>query len=165
MTMLPLVEKIEQNDRMVWEAYPAWPQFSWLYLLSTLTALRGALLFRFGVDGWQIWIVGAGLLMACAIILRRWAHYELTRDALTVRNGYTGREIQCIALHDVSDITVHQGIVAGLFGIGTLVIHSRTTDRQLFLRGVVDPDTMKLRIRASAWMSHQTAANSHPAPT
>lgn len=165
MTMLPLVEKTEQNDRMVWEAYPAWAQFSWLYLLSTLTALRGALLFRFGVDGWQMWIVGAGLLIACAAILRRWAHYELTSDALTVRNGYTGREIQSIPLHDVSDITVQQGIVAGFFGIGTVVIRSRTTDRLLFLRGVVDPETIKHRIQASAWRNRATAANSHPTPT
>ena len=165
MTMLPLVEKTEQNDRMVWEAYPAWPQFSWLYLLSTLTALRGALLFRFGVDGWLTWLVGAGLLIACAAILRRWAHYELTSDALTVRNGYTGREIQSIPLHDVGDITVQQGIVAGFFGIGTVVIRSRMTDRLLFLRGVVDPETIKYHIQASAWRNRATAANSYPTPT
>ncbi|MBH0198905.1 MAG: PH domain-containing protein [Nitrospira sp.] len=112
-----------------------------------------------------MWIVGAGLLVACAAILRRWAHYELTRDDLTVRNGYTGCEIQSIPLHDVGDITVQQGIVAEFFGIGTLVIRSRTTDRLLFLRGVVDPETMKLRIRASAWRSHRAEANSHLAPT
>lgn len=162
--MFPLVEKADQDDRMLWEAYPAWPQFSWLYLLSALTALRGALLFRFGVDGWQMWMVGAGLLIVCAAILRRWAHYELTRETLMVRNGYTGREIQSISLHDVSGITVQQGIVAEFFGIGTLVISSRTTDRRLFLRGVIDPESMKLRIQASAWRSARAAANS-PAPT
>lgn len=160
--MLHLVEKTEQDHRMLWEAYPAWAQFIWLYLLSALTALRGALLFRFGMDGWQMWIVGAGLLIACAVILRRWAHYELTRDELTVRNGYTGREIQSLPLHDVGDITVQQGIVAEFFGIGTLVIRSCTTDRLLFLRGVVNPETMKLRIRASAWRSHRTAAEPPP---
>lgn len=165
MTMRHLVEQTERDHRMLWEAYPAWAQFSWLYLLSALSVLRGALLFRFGVDGWQMWIVGAGLLIACAVILRRWAHYELTRDALTVRNGYTGREIQSIPLHDVSDTTVQQGIVAEFFGIGTLVVRSRTTDRLLFLRGVVDPETMRLRIQASAWRSHRTAANSHGTPT
>jgi len=165
MTMLPLVEKTEHDDRMVWEAYPAWAQFSWLYLLSALTALRGALLFRFGVHGWQTWLVGAGLLIACAAILRRWAHYELTRDGLTVRNGYTGRKIQSIALHDVSDITVQQGIVGEFFGIGTLVVRSRTTDRLLFLRGVVDPETIKHRIQASVWRNRATAADSHATPT
>jgi membrane protein YdbS with pleckstrin-like domain len=165
MTMRHLVEQTERDHRMLWEVYPAWAQFSWLYLLSALSVLRGALLFRFGVDGWQMWIVGAGLLIACAVILRRWAHYELTRDALTVRNGYTGREIQSIPLHDVSDTTVQQGIVAEFFGIGTLVIRSRTTDRLLFLRGVVDPETMTLRIRASVWRSHRTAADSQRAPT
>lgn len=165
MTMLPLVEKTEQDDRTVWEAYPAWAQFSWLYFLSALTALRGILLFRFGIQGWQTWLVGAGLLIACAAILRRWAHYELTRDRLTVRNGYTGREIQSVALHDVSEITVQQGIVGEFFGIGALAIRSRTTDRVLFLRGLVDPETIKHRIQTSAWRSRTTAVNSHPAPT
>lgn len=165
MTTFHLVEKTTQDNQMLWEAFPSWAQFSWLYLLSALTALRGALLFRFGMDGWQMWIVGAGLLIACAAILRRWAHYELTRDKLTIRNGYTRREIQSIPLHDLGDITVQQGIVAEFFGIGTLVIRSRSTDRLLFLRGVVEPETMKLRVRASAWRSLQTAANSHPAPT
>lgn len=150
---------------MLWEAYPAWAQFSWLYLLSALTALRSALLFWFGAGGWQMWIVGVGLLIACAAILRRWAHYELTSDTLMVRNGYTGREIQSIPLHDVGDITVQQGIGAGFFGIGTLVIRSRTTDRLLFLRGVVDPETIRLRIRASAWRSHPEAMHSQPAST
>jgi len=164
MTILHLVEKTEQDDRMIWEAYPAWAQFSWLYLLSALTALRGLLLFRFGVDGWQMWLVGAGLLIACAAILRRWAHYELTKDALTVRNGYTGCEIQSMPLHDVSDITVQQGIVAEFFGIGTLVVRSRTTEPRLFLRGIDDPETLKLRIKASAWRSQGTAAHSGPAP-
>ena len=164
MTMLHFVEKTEQDDRMIWEAYPAWAQFSWLYLMSALTALRGALLFRFGVDGWQMWIVGAALFIAWAAILRRWAHYELKRDGLTVRNGYTGREIQSMPLHDVSDIAVQQGIVAGFFGIGTLVVHSRTKGRPLFLRGVVDPDALKQRILASVWRSRTAAVNSPPAP-
>ena len=164
MTMHHLVEKTEQNHRLLWEAYPAWAQFSWLYLMSALTALRGALLFRFGVDGWQMWIVGAGLLITCAAILRRWAHYELTKDALTVRNGYTGREIHSIPLQDVGDITVQQGIVAGFFGIGTLVIRSRTTGRPIPLRGVVDPETIKHRIQTSAWRSRTTAVDSHPTP-
>ena len=165
MTTFHLVEKTTQDNQMLWEAFPSWAQFSWLYLLSALTALRGALLFRFGMDGWQMWIVGAGLLIACAAILRRWAHYEMTKDKLTIRNGYTRHEIQSIPLHDLGDITVQQGIVAEFFGIGTLVIRSRSTDRLLFLRGVVEPETMKLRVRASAWRSLQTAANSHPAPT
>jgi len=163
MTTLHLVEKTEPEQGMVWEAYPSWAQFSWLYLLSAVSALRGALFFRFGVGGWEMWIVGTGLLIACAAIARHWAHYELTRDELTVRNGYTGQGIQSIPLHDVSDVTVQQGVVADFFGIGTLIVHSRTRDRLLLLRGVADPEEVKIRIQASAWRSNR-AASSPPAP-
>ncbi len=41
----------QQEDQPVWEAYPSWAHFSWLYLLSAISALRGALFFRFGVGG------------------------------------------------------------------------------------------------------------------
>jgi hypothetical protein len=55
----------------------------------------------------------AGLLVACAAIVRRWVHYELTRDQLTVRNGNTGHEIQSIPVENARRINVQQGIVAG----------------------------------------------------
>ena len=104
-----------------WEAYTSWAHFSWLYLLSAVSALRSALFFKLGVDGWETWIIGAGILLACAAILRHWAHYELTDDQVTVRNGYTGREIQSIPLSDVGHVDIQQGIVADFFGIGTVL--------------------------------------------
>lgn len=133
---------------MVWEAFPSWAQFSWLYLLSALSALRGALFHRFGLGGWEMWMIGAGILLACAALLRHWAHYELTRDQIMVRNGYTGHVIQSILLSDVCEMTIRQGFVAQYFGIGTLVIHSRTPDRTISLRGVCDPEDVKIRIEA-----------------
>jgi membrane protein YdbS with pleckstrin-like domain len=163
MTTLRLIEKTEQEQRVAWEAYPSWAQFSWLFLLSALSALRGALFFRFGVEGREMWVVGAGLLIVCAAILRRWAHYELTRDRIIVRNGYTGHEIQSMSLNEVGDVRVQQGPVASFFEIATLVISSRATDRLLSLRGVSHPEELKIRIQASAWRNHRAATNSHPA--
>lgn len=162
MTTLHLVEKTESEPRTVWESYPSWAQFSWLFLLSAICALRGAMFFHFGVDGWQMWLVGAGLLIAWAAVLRRWAHYQLTKDQLTVRNSYTGRAIHTISISDISDVTLQQGVVAAYFGIGTLVIHSRATDRLVTLRGVPDPEDVKIRIQASAWRSNRMGENSHP---
>jgi membrane protein YdbS with pleckstrin-like domain len=153
----------QQEDQRVWEAYPSWAQFSWLYLLSAVSALRGAMFYRFGVAGWEMWMVGAGVLIGCAAILRRWAHYEFTRDQIIVRNGYTGREIQSVLLSDISEVTVRQGIVAEFFGIGTLVIHSRTTDRLLLFRGVSNPEEVKIRIEALTWKRQRTARSSQPA--
>lgn len=163
-TTLHLVEKTEQEQRVVWEAYPAWAQFSWLFFLSALSALRAAFFFRFGVTGWEVWLWGAGLLIACAALLRRWAHYELTRDQLTVRNGYTGHDIHAMSVGDIRDVTVQQGVVAGVFGIGTLSVHSRATDRVIALRGVLDPEEVKIRIEALAWKHNRTVTTPHSTP-
>jgi uncharacterized membrane protein YdbT with pleckstrin-like domain len=148
--MALIMEEREPGRLVVWEAFPSWAQFTWLYLMSALSALRAALLYRFGVGGWEMWMIGAGVLLACVVALRRWAHYELTRDQIVVRNGYTGRVIQSILLSDIREVTIRQGFVAQFFGIGTLVIHSRTPDRNLSLRGVCDPEEVKIRIQALA---------------
>ncbi len=146
--MALIMEKREPSRMVVWEAFPSWAQFAWLYLMSGLSAIRAALLHRFGVGGWEMWMVGAGVLLACVVALRRWAHYELTRDQIVVRNGYTGRVIQSMLLSDIREVTIRQGFVARFFEIGTLVIHSRTPDRTISLRGVCDPEDVKMRIEA-----------------
>ncbi len=160
MASIHLVGKTEPAPRIVWEAFPSWAQFSWLYLLSAVCALRAGLFYRYGVEGWEMWLWGAGMLIVFAVLLRRWARYCLTEERIALRNGYTGREIQSLPLSDVSDVTIRQGLVAGFFGIGTLVIQPRTTDRVLTLRGVSDPDEVKGRIEASARRRNQTASRS-----
>jgi uncharacterized membrane protein YdbT with pleckstrin-like domain len=137
---------------------------TWPYLVSAVSALRGAPFYRLNVGGWEIWIIGDGLLLTCAATLRRGAHYELTSKQLVVRNGFTGHEIQSIPLSDVSDVVVRQGIVAGFFGIGTVFVRVRSTDRLLSLGGVNDPDAVKIRIETPASKLHgptrQAPANS-----
>jgi len=158
MTTLHAVDKLEPEPRVVWEAYPSWAQFAWLYLLSAVSALRGALFFKFGVGGWEMWVLGSGILLICAAILRRWAHYELTRDEIMVRNGYTGGEIQSIPLNDVGEVEVQQGVIADFLGIGRLVVRPRSHDRLLSLRGVSDPEEIKIRIKAMAWKRNRTGS-------
>ncbi len=131
------MEKQEPERPVVWEVFPSWAQFSWLYFMSALSALRAALLHRFGVDGWEMWVIGAGILLACAIFLRHWGHYELTRDQIMVRNGYTGRVIQSILLSDIREVTIRQGFVAQFFGIGTLVIRSQIFGSNALIAGSV----------------------------
>jgi membrane protein YdbS with pleckstrin-like domain len=145
-----------QQQQLVWEGFPSWAQFAWLYLLSAVSALRGGLFFKFGVEGWEMWILGAGLLLVCAAILRHWAHYEISQGQITVRNGYTRHEIQSIPLSDVGDVEVQQGRVADFFEIGTVVVHPRSNDRLLSLRGVNDPEEIKIRIKALAWKHNRT---------
>ena len=160
MTTLDLADDKAQNAHVVWQSFPSWAQFSWLYLLSAVSALRGAMVFRFDVEGWELWMIGASLLLVCAAILRRWAHYELHRERLVVRNGYTGSEIQSVPLTEVRAVVVQQGVVAEFFGIGTVAVSSASPDRSVSVRGVREPEDVKIRIQAAAW--RQTRAMDGP---
>src|SRR5690349_22127025 len=46
-----------EDPNLRWEAYASWAHFSWLYLLSAVSALRSALFFKLGVEGWETWIM------------------------------------------------------------------------------------------------------------
>jgi membrane protein YdbS with pleckstrin-like domain len=149
------VGSTEPEARVLWEGFPSWAQFTWLYLLAALTALRGALFFRFGLSGWEWWIAGGVMLLVCAAILRRWARYEITREHVATRNGYTGREIQSIPLNDIGNVSLRQGMVAGFFDIGTLAVQAKNADREIILRGVADPEAVKIKIEALAGLYHR----------
>lgn len=162
MTTLHLVKNTEAEQHAVWEAFPSWAHFMWLYFLSALSALRGALFFRFEVGGWEMWVMGAGILLTCVAVLRHWAHYELMLDRITVRNHYTGREIHSLPLSAVGEVEVRQGPVADFFGIGTVLIHARSSDRLVTLRGVKEPEEVKIRLEALAWKRRVVAARQAP---
>ena len=136
------------GETVRWTAYPSWRQFTWLYFLSLMVGLRGWLVLRFGVSGGEVWVVGAAILLVCAAILRYWAQYSLTSHRVVVRNGYTGREIQAIAISEIREVTIAQGPVARFMGIGTLVLHNMSGERFLSLRGISDPEVIKTRIEA-----------------
>ena len=131
-----------------WSAYPSWRQFMWLYLLSLLSGLRGWLFLWFGFIGGEAWVAGAAILLACAAILRHWAQYSLTSQRVIVRNGYTGREIQAMAISEIREVTIAQGPLAQFMGIGTLLLESMSGDRFLSLRGISNPEVIKIRIEA-----------------
>ena len=65
-----------------------------------------------------------------------------------MKNGYTGRDLQVLALDDIADVTVNQGPIAQFLDIGTVVIKSASGDRVLSLRGVREPEVIKTRIDA-----------------
>lgn len=95
-----------------------------------------------------MWIAGAAILLVLAAILRHWARYSLTSQRVIVRNWYTGREIQAMAISEIREVTITQGPIAQFMDIGTLVLHSLSGDRLLSLRGVSDPKVIKTRIEA-----------------
>ncbi len=141
-------EDQSEPERIVWQGFPSWGQFSWLYFFSLLSAFRGLLLFRFGLFGWEMWIGGAVTLLIVAFLLRRWALYILTPTRLIIRNGYTGHDIDMVKLEKIHSITLQEGFIDRMWGIGTLVIRTEEKDRVLRLRGLKNPDVVEAKIKA-----------------
>lgn len=93
-------------------------------------------------------MVGAGLLLGVAVILRYWAKYLITPSQVIIRNGYSGKTIRC-ANHDIiHSIEVMQGPFAKFFGIGTVVIQCHDSDHTLRFRGIKDPAIVETKLRA-----------------
>ncbi len=136
------------DEHVIWKSYPSWRQFAWLYLMSLLAVLRGAVLVAFDVPGSETWIGGALALMACAPLLRRWMYYVLTSRRVVLRNGYTGRDIRGLEFEQIRAMSISQGPIAKMLGIGTVVIQAADGERLVSFRGIKDADAVKARIQA-----------------
>jgi membrane protein YdbS with pleckstrin-like domain len=137
-----------ESERILWDAYPSWGQFSWLYFLSLWTASRGMIFLYAEVPGWEIWVVGAGLLLGVAVGLRYWAKYLITSRQVIIRNGYSGKTIRCANLDMIHSVEVMQGPLAKFLGIGTVVIQCHDSNQTLRFRGIKDPEIVESKLRA-----------------
>ena len=137
------------KEPVLWEGSAAWSQFIWLYLIAGIMMLRVTLLVRSSLSGWSGWLVGAVTLLGTAAALRRWGRYVVTSRRIVLRNGWTGRDIQSIAHREIREISIRQGPLAELMGIGTVVIQSRQDDVVIQFRGVFDPEDVTQRIQAA----------------
>ena len=137
------------KEPVLWEGSAAWSQFIWLYLIVGIMMLRVTLLVRSSLSGWSGWLVGAITLLGIAAALRRWGRYVVTSRRIVLRNGWTGRDIQSIAHREIREISIRQGPLAELMGIGTVVIQSRQDDVMIQFRGVFDPEDVTQRIQAA----------------
>lgn len=132
----------------MWSAYPSWGQFAWLFAFSLFTVFRALVMKKFGLPGWEAWLIGSGGLVICAAALRRWARYVITPDRVFLENGYTGREIRGVAAEQIGEVGVQQGVVGSLLGIGAVVVRDHAGEERLRFKGVADPDIVKHRILA-----------------
>jgi hypothetical protein len=132
---------------VLWQTYVSWNQFAWLYLVSLFTALRGALLWQAAIPGWEMWVIGAVALVIVTLALRYWVRYVATSQRLLIKNAFTGREIQAMAIENISEVTIKQGLIAWLLGIGTIVFESTRDDEVMQFRGVRDPESILQQIQ------------------
>ncbi|WNM56527.1 PH domain-containing protein [Candidatus Nitrospira allomarina] len=135
-------------ERIIWKGYPSWGHFTWLYFFSLWTGLRGFLLLRMGFPGWEMWFVGAGILLSLVVVLRYWAKYLLTSKRVVLKNGYSGKDMASVEFGMFKSVEVMQGPIARMLGIGTLVIHSENSGRSVRFRGIKDPEVIETKLRA-----------------
>ncbi len=137
------------NEAVLWEGYAAWSQFIWLSMVVAMMMVRVALLVRSAMPGWGGWLVGAITLLGTAATLRRWGRYVVTSKRVVLRNGWTGRDIQSVEYQDIREVSIKQGLLASLMGIGTVVIESRQDDAVILFRGLLDPEDVTQRIQVA----------------
>lgn len=138
-----------KEEVVLWQGYAAWSQFIWLYFVACMMTGRAAFMIKLSRSGWNVWLIGALSLLGCAAALRRWGRYVVTSKRILLRNGWTGRDIQAIELSQVSEVSIKQGPLADLMGIGTVAIRSRQDDAIIHFRGVFDPEEVTRQIQVA----------------
>jgi uncharacterized membrane protein YdbT with pleckstrin-like domain len=82
-----------------------------------------------------IWIVLAGHYL----IERLSVAYTLTNQRFVHQRGLLQRVINRIEVIDIDDVTVEQGFIERMFGVGSIkLLSSDTSDPKLLLRGIDD---------------------------
>lgn len=136
------------SERILWMGYPSWGHFTWLYFFSLWTGLRGFFLLRIGFPGWEIWVVGAIILLGLVVVLRYWAKYLLTSKRVILRNGYSGKDMASVDFAEFKSVEVMQGPIARMLGIGTVVVQCEDSTRSVRFRGIKDPEVIETKLRA-----------------
>ena len=87
------------------------------------------------------------------LLLRVWylvasTRYRLTTQRLFVQTGLVAKKLEEVELFRVKDVTVSQGFLQRLLGVGTIVVlSSDDTTPQLALAGIAQPVVVKEQIR------------------
>ena len=113
--------------------------------------LKPACRARLGLLIWGVLLlpVGIGLLL----LLRAWylvasTRYRLTTQRLFVQTGLVAKKLEEVELFRVKDVTLDQGFVQRLLGVGTVVVLSTDdTAPRLELKGLLRPAETKETLR------------------
>ena len=87
------------------------------------------------------------------LLIRAWyrvssTRYRLTTQRLFVQTGLIAKKLEEVELFRVKDVTLHQGILQRLLGVGNVVVlSSDDTTPRLELAGISNPIDVKEQIR------------------
>lgn len=108
---------------------------------------------RLGLLVWGVLLlpVGVGLIL----LLRAWylvasTRYRLTTQRLFAQTGLIAKNLEEIELFRVKDVTLSQGVLDRLLGVGTVtVLSTDDTAPELALEGIRDPLAAKEALRTA----------------
>jgi membrane protein YdbS with pleckstrin-like domain len=108
-----------------------------------LTVAGGIAASFAGPVGVLTWVAGVAVmwvLVALVLVYRRLTvHYRLTSYRFFTETGLFGRVNNRIQAIDIDDVTVQQGPIERMLGLGTIIIRARDdTSPVLTLRGIED---------------------------
>lgn len=103
-------------------------------LIAGSVMLPAAMIFLLPLAG-LVWLYFGGLLAYRKLAV----HYELTSQRFIHKIGILRQVTDRIEVIDIDDVTVEQGIIQRMFGVGTIrVASSDRTHPELVLRGIDD---------------------------
>jgi uncharacterized membrane protein YdbT with pleckstrin-like domain len=111
--------------------------------LATIAGLVAVLIFMPDGLGWTIFVVAALLLwgaLLLTLVYRKFSvKYRVTSQRLFHELGILRRVTDRIEIIDIDDVTVEQGLVERMLGVGTIrVTSSDRTTPELFMPGIDD---------------------------
>jgi uncharacterized membrane protein YdbT with pleckstrin-like domain len=100
-------------------------------------------------------LVGIGLVLLPIVLIAAWiavntTSYRLTNERLLIKSGLIAKTVQEIELYRVQDVTVSQGILQRLFGVGAVsVVSTDKSTPRLWIKGILAPEAIKEQIRTT----------------
>lgn len=130
------------SEEELWTGAYSPKAMSSAFVGAALLTIVGMIFASFaGPAGWAAVGVGAivvfGYLVLSLVYQRLSVHYRLTTHRLVIERGILSKTDDRILLVDVDDITVRQGLIDRMLGIGTVVLNtSDDTSPVLTMRGI-----------------------------
>lgn len=142
-----------EAEKELWVGHTNWKHFADLILValgwSVIAVIVGLTMPR--VMGWIVgtmaalgWLYVAGRILHAILNYR----YRLTTQRLFIERGILSRTIDQAELIRVHDVRIHKTLLNRFTGLGSIEIFSTdTSDRQVTIRGVAQPEQIADSIR------------------
>ncbi|MCP4247898.1 MAG: PH domain-containing protein [bacterium] len=147
----------------IWIGRTHWKHYAgrislWLLANVLLIILIAWAASRFDwlTGGIAFWITLVVALISGALILGRVAlvilgnRYRVTSQRLFIERGILSQTVDQTELIRVDDVRLHKTMIDRLFGLGSIqILGTDTTDREIRIEGIADPETVAEAIRTN----------------